>query len=189
MEFVKTVGPLGMIFIMFSLGLNLSYKDFFEVLKKPRNLVIALVCQMVMLPLIGIIIISFFSERSRSRRKQRTACNSIFGRDGEDREREVEQPHAVDASTQVLLLCASAFYLYLGPRKSDEFGFHDGHNAFRTFPYTVYNLILLGFVGDFDPDNFDEVAVRVLLVFFILVVMIVFLVLVIGHLVIYSYEE
>ena len=69
---------------------------------------------------------------------------------------------------------ASAFYLYLGPRKSDEFGFHDGHNAFRTFPYTVYNLILLGFVGDFDPDNFDEVAVRVLLVFFILVVMIVF---------------
>ena len=37
MEFVKTVGPLGMIFIMFSLGLNLSYKDFFEVLKKPRD--------------------------------------------------------------------------------------------------------------------------------------------------------
>jgi len=74
----------------------------------------------------------------------------------------------------VLLMFASAFYLYLGPRKSDEFGFHDGHNAFRTFPYTVYNLILLGFVGDFDPDNFDEVAVRVLLVFFILVVMIVF---------------
>ena len=60
MEFVKTVGPLGMIFIMFSLGLNLSYKDFFEVLKKPRNLIVALICQMIMLPLIGIIIISFF---------------------------------------------------------------------------------------------------------------------------------
>ena len=36
-------------------------------------------------------------------------------------------------------------------------------------------MILLGFVGEFDPDNFDEVAVRILLVFFILVVMIVFL--------------
>ena len=36
-------------------------------------------------------------------------------------------------------------------------------------------LIRAGFVGEFDPDNFDEVAVRVLLVFFILVVMIVFL--------------
>ena len=56
MEFVKTVGPLGMIFIMFSLGLNLSYKDFFEVLKKPRNLIIALICQMIMLPFIGIVI-------------------------------------------------------------------------------------------------------------------------------------
>ena len=36
-------------------------------------------------------------------------------------------------------------------------------------------LIRAGFVGEFDPDNFDEVAVRILLVFFILVVMIVFL--------------
>ena len=75
------------------------------------------------------------------------------------------------------MMFASAFYLYLGPRKSDEFGFHDdgAPSAFGTFPYTIYNLILLGFVGEFDPDNFDEVAVRVLLVFFILVVMIVFL--------------
>ena len=36
-------------------------------------------------------------------------------------------------------------------------------------------LVHAGFIGEFDPDNFDEVAVRVLLVFFILVVMIVFL--------------
>ena len=60
MEFVKNVGPLGMIFIMFSLGLNLTVKDFLEVVKKPRNLVIALICQMMVLPIIGIIIISFF---------------------------------------------------------------------------------------------------------------------------------
>ena len=57
MEFVKNVGPLGMIFIMFSLGLNLTVKDFLEVVKKPRNLVIALICQMMVLPIIGIIII------------------------------------------------------------------------------------------------------------------------------------
>ena len=38
MEFVKNVGPIGMIFIMFSLGLNLTAKDFLEVVKKPRNL-------------------------------------------------------------------------------------------------------------------------------------------------------
>ena len=60
MEFVKNVGPIGMIFIMFSLGLNLTAKDFLEVVKKPRNLIIALICQMLILPVIGIIIISFF---------------------------------------------------------------------------------------------------------------------------------
>ncbi len=60
MEFVKNVGPIGMIFIMFSLGLNLTVKNFLEVVEKPRNLIIALICQMMILPLIGIIIISFF---------------------------------------------------------------------------------------------------------------------------------
>ncbi len=60
MEFVKNVGPMGMIFIMFSLGLNLTVKNFLEVVEKPRNLIIALICQMMVLPLIGIIIISFF---------------------------------------------------------------------------------------------------------------------------------
>ena len=52
MEFVKNVGPIGMIFIMFSLGLNLTAKDFLEVVKKPRNLIIALICQMIILPVI-----------------------------------------------------------------------------------------------------------------------------------------
>ena len=36
-------------------------------------------------------------------------------------------------------------------------------------------LIRAGFVGEFDPDNFDEEVVRVLLVFFVLVVMVVLL--------------
>ena len=43
------------------------------------------------------------------------------------------------------------------------------------FRYLRHRYCSTGFVGEFDPDNFDEVAVRVLLVFFILVVMIVFL--------------
>ena len=36
-------------------------------------------------------------------------------------------------------------------------------------------LIRAGFIGEFDPDNFDEVVVRCLLVFYVLVVMVVLL--------------
>ena len=36
-------------------------------------------------------------------------------------------------------------------------------------------LIRAGFIGEFDPDNFDEVVVRYLLVFYVLVVMVVLL--------------
>ena len=36
-------------------------------------------------------------------------------------------------------------------------------------------MILLGFVGDFDADNFDKVVLRVLLVFYIIVVIVIFL--------------
>ena len=53
-----------MIFIMFSLGLNLTVKNFLEVVEKPRNLIIALICQMLVLPVIGIIIISLFSMQA-----------------------------------------------------------------------------------------------------------------------------
>ena len=36
-------------------------------------------------------------------------------------------------------------------------------------------LVHAGFIGEFDPDNFDEVVVRYLLVFYVLVVMVVLL--------------
>ena len=36
-------------------------------------------------------------------------------------------------------------------------------------------LIRAGFIGEFDPDNFDEVVLRYLLVFYVLVVMVVLL--------------
>ena len=77
----------------------------------------------------------------------------------------------------IILAFGSSFYLYLGQHEAEYYGFHDdgAPNAFRNFGFTVYNLILLGFVGDFDADNFDEVVVRVLLVFFIFVVIVVLL--------------
>ena len=39
MEFVKLVGPFGVFFIMFALGLNLKIKRFLRVFSKPKNFI------------------------------------------------------------------------------------------------------------------------------------------------------
>ena len=58
MEFVKLVGPIGVFFIMFALGLNLSIKKFLKVLKNYKTLLTGLICQIIILPIIGLIAIS-----------------------------------------------------------------------------------------------------------------------------------
>ena len=58
MEFVKLVGPFGVFFIMFALGLNLSVKRFLRVFNKPKNFIVGILCQIVVLPIIGLLVIS-----------------------------------------------------------------------------------------------------------------------------------
>ena len=58
MEFVKLVGPAGVFFIMFALGLILSIKKFLKVLKNYKTLLTGLICQIIILPIIGLIAIS-----------------------------------------------------------------------------------------------------------------------------------
>ena len=60
MEFVKLVGPFAIFFIMYSLGLKLSFTDFFNLLKNPTSLIVGLICQAVLLPIIGLLIITFY---------------------------------------------------------------------------------------------------------------------------------
>ena len=60
MEFVKLVGPFAIFFIMYSLGLKLSFINFYELLKKPKNLILGLICQLIFLPIIGLVIVSFY---------------------------------------------------------------------------------------------------------------------------------
>ena len=59
MEFVKLVGPFGVFFIMFALGLNLSVKRLLRVFSKPKNFIVGILCQIVVLPIIGLLVISF----------------------------------------------------------------------------------------------------------------------------------
>ena len=58
MEFVKLVGPAGVFFIMFALGLNLTIRNFVKVFKSFENLIVGLICQIIILPIIGLILIS-----------------------------------------------------------------------------------------------------------------------------------
>ena len=59
MEFVKLVGPFGIFFIMFALGLNLNIKRFLRVFRKPKNFIVGLLCQTVVLPIIGLLTIYY----------------------------------------------------------------------------------------------------------------------------------
>ena len=43
MEFVKLVGPTAIFFIMYSLGLKLTFVNFYELLKSPKNLIAGLI--------------------------------------------------------------------------------------------------------------------------------------------------
>jgi len=63
MEFVKLVGPFGTIFIMFALGLNLNINDFFKVIKRPNNLIVGLISQLMILPLIGLTLVKAYPMR------------------------------------------------------------------------------------------------------------------------------
>ena len=59
MEFVKFVGPFGVFFIMFALGLNLKINRFLRVFSKPKNFIVGMLCQIVVLPIIGLLIINY----------------------------------------------------------------------------------------------------------------------------------
>ena len=58
MNFVTDVIlPLALAFIMFTLGLGLSVSDFSNIFRKPKNLLIGLISQIIFLPIVGLILV------------------------------------------------------------------------------------------------------------------------------------
>ncbi len=58
MNFITDVVlPLALAFIMFTLGLGLSFSDFIQVAKNPKNFLIGLVSQLIFLPIVALIIV------------------------------------------------------------------------------------------------------------------------------------
>ena len=52
--------PLALAFIMFSLGLGLTYQDFARVARQPKDFGAGLVSQVILLPLVGLALVSFW---------------------------------------------------------------------------------------------------------------------------------
>ena len=53
MEIVTAIAPIALALIMLGLGMGLSGDDFTRVIKKPKDFIIGLTCQMILLPIIA----------------------------------------------------------------------------------------------------------------------------------------
>ena len=60
MEIVTKIAPIALALIMLSLGLGLTIKDFTRVIKQPKDFIVGLICQLILLPIVAFIIIKVF---------------------------------------------------------------------------------------------------------------------------------
>ena len=61
MEIVTTIAPIALALIMLGLGLGLTTEDFTRVIKKPKDFLVGLICQLILLPVIAYILIKIFN--------------------------------------------------------------------------------------------------------------------------------
>ena len=62
MEIVTKIAPLALALIMLTLGLGLTGQDFLRVIKQPRDFIVGLICQLILLPIIAFILIKVFNS-------------------------------------------------------------------------------------------------------------------------------
>ena len=60
MEIVTNILPLALAFIMLTLGLGLTGQDFIRVIKQPKDFLIGLLSQIILLPIVAFIIIKIW---------------------------------------------------------------------------------------------------------------------------------
>ena len=61
MEIVTKIAPLALALIMLALGLGLSTQDFLRVIRQPKDFIVGLFCQLILLPIIAFILIKIFN--------------------------------------------------------------------------------------------------------------------------------
>ena len=61
MEVVTKIAPIALALIMLALGLGLTGQDFLRVIKQPKDFIVGLICQLIILPIIAYILIKIFN--------------------------------------------------------------------------------------------------------------------------------
>ena len=61
MEVVTKIAPLALALIMLALGLGLTVQDFLRVAKQPKDFLVGLICQLLLLPFIAFLLLKIFN--------------------------------------------------------------------------------------------------------------------------------
>ena len=61
MEVVTKIAPLALALIMLALGLGLTSQDFLRVAKQPKDFLVGLICQLILLPIIAFLLLKIFN--------------------------------------------------------------------------------------------------------------------------------
>ena len=61
MEIAKNIAPVCLAIIMFGLGLGLTAADFRRVITRPKDFIVGIICQIILLPVVAIILVKFWS--------------------------------------------------------------------------------------------------------------------------------
>ena len=64
MEVVTKIAPIALALIMLTLGLGLTTSDFTRVIKRPKDFLIGLICQVILLPIIAFVLIKIFNVQA-----------------------------------------------------------------------------------------------------------------------------
>ena len=64
MEVVTKIAPIALALIMLTLGLGLTTSDFTRVIKRPKDFLVGLICQVILLPIIAFILIKILNVQS-----------------------------------------------------------------------------------------------------------------------------
>ena len=60
MEIVTKIAPIALALIMLTLGLGLTIKDFTRVISQPKDFLLGVTCQLIILPIVAFILIKIF---------------------------------------------------------------------------------------------------------------------------------